>query len=84
MNNSAKGHRQGSTGRASRGLLGGLLAAAVALSMLPSSALAWWNHDWSFRKQITIDTSAKSGRVHGQFIPQSNADAAKADAAKSK
>lgn len=32
----------------------------------------------------TIDTSAKSGRVHGQFIPQSNADAAKADAAKSK
>jgi lipopolysaccharide export system protein LptA len=39
----------------------------------------------------TVDTSAKSGRVHGQFIPKSNADAAKsgadatkADAAKSK
>jgi lipopolysaccharide export system protein LptA len=39
----------------------------------------------------TVDTSAKSGRVHGQFIPKSNADAGKsgadatkADAAKSK
>jgi lipopolysaccharide export system protein LptA len=32
----------------------------------------------------TVDTSAKSGRVHGQFIPKSNADAAKpgADATK--
>jgi lipopolysaccharide export system protein LptA len=39
----------------------------------------------------TVDTSARSGRVHGQFIPKSNADAAKpggdvtkADAAKAK
>ncbi len=39
----------------------------------------------------TIDTSAKSARVHGQFVPKSNADAAKsggdatkADAAKPK
>lgn len=39
----------------------------------------------------TVDTSAKSGRVHGQFIPKSNADAGKpgaeatkADAAKPK
>jgi lipopolysaccharide export system protein LptA len=39
----------------------------------------------------TVDTSAKSGRVHGQFIPKSSADAAKpgaeaakTDAAKSK
>jgi lipopolysaccharide export system protein LptA len=39
----------------------------------------------------TVDTSAKSGRVHGQFIPKSNADGAKpggdvtkADAAKAK
>jgi lipopolysaccharide export system protein LptA len=41
--------------------------------------------------QATVDTSAKSGRVHGQFVPKSNADAGKpgaeatkADAAKSK
>lgn len=38
----------------------------------------------------TVDTSAKSGRVHGQFVPKSNgdsksgADATKADAAKAK
>jgi lipopolysaccharide export system protein LptA len=41
--------------------------------------------------QATVDTSAKSGRVHGQFVPKSNADATKpggdvtkADAAKPK
>jgi lipopolysaccharide export system protein LptA len=36
--------------------------------------------------QATVDTSAKSGRVHGQFVPKSNADggAAKADAGKTK
>src|SRR3984957_8629093 len=28
----------------------------------------------------TVDTSAKSGRVHGQFVPKSSADAAKPDA----
>lgn len=39
----------------------------------------------------TVDTNAKSGRVHGQFVPKSNADAnkpgaegAKVDAAKAK
>jgi lipopolysaccharide export system protein LptA len=35
--------------------------------------------------QATIDTSAKSGRVHGQFLPKSSADATKAgDDAKAK
>ena len=40
--------------------------------------------------QATVDTSAKSGRVHGQFVPKSNEDAAKsgsgakADAGKAK
>ena len=36
--------------------------------------------------QATVDTNAKSGRVHGQFIPNSSGDAAKpgADAAKAK
>ena len=32
----------------------------------------------------TVDTSAKSGRVHGQFVPKSGADASKSDTAKSK
>lgn len=26
--------------------------------MLPVSAQAWWNEDWQFRKQITLDTTA--------------------------
>ena len=41
--------------------------------------------------EATVDTSAKSGRVHGQFVPKSSGDAAKpggdaakADAAKPK
>ncbi len=34
--------------------------------------------------QATVDTSAKSGRVHGQFVPKSGADATKADAGKPK
>jgi lipopolysaccharide export system protein LptA len=34
--------------------------------------------------QATVDTSAKSGRVHGQFVPKSGADATKSDAAKPK
>jgi lipopolysaccharide export system protein LptA len=29
--------------------------------------------------QATVDTSAKSGRVHGQFVPKSSADATKSD-----
>ena len=27
--------------------------------------------------EAIVDTNAKSGRVHGQFLPKSNADAAK-------
>ncbi len=34
--------------------------------------------------QATVDTTAKSGRVHGQFVPKSGADATKSDAAKPK
>ena len=30
--------------------------------------------------QATVDTSTKSGRVHGQFVPKSNADEAKSGA----
>src|SRR6202046_1122479 len=34
--------------------------------------------------QATVDTSGKSGRVHGQFVPKSSADATKSEAAKPK
>ncbi len=34
--------------------------AAFAMTLLsPHSALAWWNGDWTYRKQITIDTTPK-------------------------
>jgi len=38
-----------------------LLVAGGAL--LPTSALAWWNHDWSYRKQLVIDASPKGADV---------------------
>jgi biopolymer transport protein ExbB len=31
--------------------------------MLPSSAKAWWNDDWSLRKKITIDASATGANI---------------------
>lgn len=33
--------------------------------MLPVSAEAWWNEDWSYRKQITLDTSAAGAAIDG-------------------
>jgi biopolymer transport protein ExbB len=39
-------------------------ATLLALLLLPSTALAsWWSHDWSYRKQIVVDTSAKGANV---------------------
>lgn len=32
---------------------------ATVLLLLPPPALAWWNDEWSGRKAITVDTSAK-------------------------
>jgi biopolymer transport protein ExbB len=36
---------------------GGLLLVLFALA--PTQASAWWQNDWSYRKQITIDTTPK-------------------------
>ena len=36
-----------------------LLAPFAALMLWTSSAQAWWNHDWSYRKQIVLDAGAK-------------------------
>ncbi|MFC4313797.1 DUF2341 domain-containing protein [Steroidobacter flavus] len=41
--------------------LGPLLALATLLAPVPS--WAWWNQDWSFRKQIVIDTSAQGADI---------------------
>lgn len=49
--------RRGRAGHHPAWLRALLLAAGVLLA-LPQSAWAFWNHDWSYRKQITIDPSA--------------------------
>ncbi|MDB5974386.1 MAG: MotA/TolQ/ExbB proton channel family protein [Nevskia sp.] len=46
--------RRGGRGAALLLLLGTLLFPAVA-------SADWWNHDWSYRKQILVDASAKGG-----------------------
>ncbi|AOJ67209.1 biopolymer transporter ExbB [Burkholderia ubonensis] len=40
----------------------GLLLAAM-LGVLPGIANAWWQNDWSYRKAITIDASAKGANL---------------------
>ena len=40
----------------------GLFAFALALA-LPETARAWWNHDWSIRKKITIDTTSQGAAI---------------------
>lgn len=37
-----------------------VLALLTVLSILPSVAQAWWNQEWSYRKEIMIDASAKA------------------------
>src|SRR5215813_13553759 len=32
--------------------------AALLLLALPGVSSAWWNEDWAFRKEVTINTSA--------------------------
>jgi biopolymer transport protein ExbB len=41
-----------------------LFVAVVALAV-PHTALAWWNDDWAFRKQITLDLSPAGGDIAG-------------------
>ncbi len=38
--------------------LGTVLLVATGLLSLPQAALAWWNGDWSFRKEITVTPPA--------------------------
>ena len=47
---------------------GVLIAALCALLLAPSTAFAsWWNHDWSYRKQIVIDASAKGADLQSDL-----------------
>jgi len=40
---------------------GGLLL--LLLALVPTPAAAWWQTDWSYRKQIMIDTTPKGGNI---------------------
>lgn len=40
----------------------GLLLLAL-LALAPTQALAWWQTDWSYRKQVTIDTTPKGANI---------------------
>jgi biopolymer transport protein ExbB len=42
-----------------------LTAALAMLLLVPSLAQAWWNEDWDFRKQISIDTSVTGADIKG-------------------
>jgi biopolymer transport protein ExbB len=44
-------------------LTGLLLGAVAALTLLPSSAQAWWNDEWQLRKKINIDASATGANI---------------------
>ena len=35
----------------------------LALTAVPAAANAWWQKDWSFRKEITLDASSKGGAI---------------------
>lgn len=50
--------------RSLRGRIAALgVAAFTAMLTLTSSAHAWWNEEWSLRKQITVDTSATGANI---------------------
>jgi len=40
-----------------------ILILALAASWLPSVASAWWQPDWQYRKQISIDTSPEGAAI---------------------
>lgn len=37
---------------------------AFLVSVLPAAANAWWQADWKYRKQISIDTTAQAGAIN--------------------
>jgi len=41
-----------------------LLGLAVATSLLPATARAWWNDDWSLRKPLSLDAGATGATIN--------------------
>jgi biopolymer transport protein ExbB len=46
-----------------------LIALVVLLLVLPASAQAWWNEEWTVRKKITLDTQAAAVPVEVDVVP---------------
>ena len=46
-----------------------LLAIVAVLVILPTSAQAWWNKDWTVRKQVTLDTKAAGVPMDVESVP---------------
>jgi len=46
-----------------------LLAIVAVLIILPTSAQAWWNQDWTVRKQVTLDTKAAGVPMDVESVP---------------
>jgi biopolymer transport protein ExbB len=38
-------------------------ALVAVLALIPTAANAWWQNDWSFRKQISLDTTLKGANI---------------------
>jgi biopolymer transport protein ExbB len=49
--------------RATTSLVKVLLLGLLANCAWSGTAQAWWNHDWTIRKKITLDTSATGGAI---------------------
>jgi biopolymer transport protein ExbB len=39
------------------------LSLLLLLALLPSASFAWWNGDWNFRKEITLDLTPAGGDI---------------------
>ena len=49
----------------------------VVLYLVPVSAWAsWWNDDWSYRKQLSVDAGPAGAAPAGQCRPHAGADPA--------
>lgn len=46
-----------------------LMASTMLFGVLPAEAGTWWNPDWAYRKQITVDTTATGANLAADVKP---------------
>ncbi len=44
-----------------------MTALLLVLFMSPGSAMAWWNADWAYRQEVTIDTGSGGAAIKGKL-----------------